>query len=174
MTPRADAERNRAAILAAATEAFAEHGPAATTEKVAIRAGVAVGTVFRHFPTKDALLVAIMKESLHGLSRRAAESTLFDFIAAVVDEAVRTRTVVTALAAPTLDVGDALRSLTDEIERLLTKARDAGEVRSDVRVDEVMALLTAAAQAAQQGGWSEDLRRRTLAVIFRGLAPWGS
>jgi AcrR family transcriptional regulator len=171
MTPRADAERNRAAILAAAAEAFAEHGPRATTEQVAIRAGVAVGTVFRHFPTKDALLVAIMKASLEGLSRRAAESTLFDFITAVVDEAVRTRTVVTALAGPDLDVGDALRGLTDEIERLLKKAKDAGEVRPGVRVDEVMALLTAAAQAAQQGAWPEDLRRRTLAVIFRGLAP---
>lgn len=173
MTPRADARRNRAAILTAASEAFAEHGPKATTEQVAIRAGVAVGTVFRHFPTKDALLVAIMKESLQGLIELAAEASLFDFITAVVDEAVRTRTVVTALAGPELDVGDALRGLTDEIERLLDQAKDAGEVRSDVRVDEVMALLTAAAQAAQQGGWPEDLRRRTLAVIFRGLAEVG-
>lgn len=171
MTPRADAQRNRAAILAAASEAFAEHGPKATTEQVAIRAGVAVGTVFRHFPTKDALLVAIMKESLQGLSARAADSTLFEFITAVVDEAVRTRTVVTALAGPELDVGDALRGLTDEIARLLDTAKKAGEVRTGVRVDEVMALLTAAAQAAQQGGWPKDLRRRTLAVIFRGLAP---
>lgn len=169
MTPRADAQRNRAAILAAASEAFAEHGPKATTEQVAVKAGVAVGTVFRHFPTKDALLVAIMKESLHGLSALAAESTLFDFITAVVDEAVRTRTVVTALAWP-LDVGDALRSLTDEVERLLDLAKDAQEVRPDVQVDEVMALLTAAAQAAQQAAWPADLRSRTLAVIFRGLA----
>jgi AcrR family transcriptional regulator len=170
MTPRADAQRNRAAILAAASEAFAEHGPKATTEQVAIRAGVAVGTVFRHFPTKDALLVAIMKESLRGLIALAAESTLFDFITAVVDEAVRTRTVVTALAGPELDVGDALRGLSDEVGRLLQQAKDAGEVRPAVRVDEVMALLTAAAQAAQQSGWPEDLRRRTLAVVFRGLA----
>jgi AcrR family transcriptional regulator len=170
MTPRADSERNRAAILTAASAAFAELGPKATTEQVAIRAGVAVGTVFRHFPTKEALLVAIMKESLQGLTALAADTTLFDFIAAVVDEAVRTRTVVTALAGPEIDVGDALRGLTDEIARLLQHAKDAGQVRSDVRVDEVKALLTAAAQAAQQSDWSEDLRHRVLAVIFRGLA----
>ncbi len=168
---RTDAQRNRTAILAAAAEVFAEHGSKATTEEVAIRAGVAVGTVFRHFPTKDALLVAIMKESLQRLTERAAEATLFDFVSAVVDEAVRTRTVVAALAGPELDVGDALRGLTDEIGRLLKQAKAAGEVRSAVRVDEVMALMTAAAQAAQQGGWPVDLRRRTLAIIFRGLAP---
>ncbi|WP_410792573.1 TetR/AcrR family transcriptional regulator [Kribbella sp. C-35] len=169
MTPRADARRNRAAILTAATEAFAEHGPKATTEQVAVRAGVAVGTVFRHFPTKDALVVAIMKESLQHLVALAAGSTLFDFMSAVVDEAVRTRTVVVALTHD-LDVGDALSGLTGELQRLLDQAKDAGVVRPDVQVDEVLALLTAAAQAAQSAGWPEDLRRRTLAVVFRGLA----
>ena len=167
---RADARRNRAAILSAATEAYAEHGPKATTEQVAVRAGVAVGTVFRHFPTKDALLVAIMKESLQSLIDLAADSTLFGFISMVVEEAARTRTVVAALAGPELDVGEALGGLTDEIARLLEQAKDAGAVRPDVRADEVQALLTAAAQAAQQGGWPADLRQRTLAVIFRGLA----
>ncbi|MEV0799677.1 helix-turn-helix domain-containing protein [Kribbella sp. NPDC050281] len=167
---RADAQRNRTAILAAATEAFAEHGPRATTEQVAIRAGVAVGTVFRHFPTKDALLVAIMKESLRRLTDLAAESTLFEFLTAVVDEAIRTRTVVAALAGPELDIGDALRGLTDEVERLLEQAKEAGEVRPTVRVDEVMALLTATTQAAQHSTWSTDLQERTLAIIFRGLA----
>ncbi|TCO44625.1 TetR family transcriptional regulator [Kribbella antiqua] len=168
---RADAQRNRAAILAAASETFAEHGPKATTEQVAIRAGVAVGTVFRHFPTKQALLVAIMKESLHRLIAKAAESTLFDFMTEIVDEAVRTQTVVAAFTGPQLDIRDALMGLTEEMRRLLEQAKDAGEVRSAVQVDEVMALLTAAAQAAQQGGWSVDLRRRTLAIIFKGLAP---
>jgi AcrR family transcriptional regulator len=166
MTPRADAQRNRAAILAAATEAFAEYGPKATTEQVAVRAGVAVGTVFRHFATKDELLVAIMKESLQGLVALAAESTLFDFITAVANEAMRTRTVVAALAQD-LDVGDALKGLTNEVRRLLAEAQAAGDVRRDVQVDEVLALMTA---AAQQEAWSEDLRKRTLAIVFRGLA----
>lgn len=166
MTPRADAQRNRAAILAAATEAFAEYGPKATTEQVAVRAGVAVGTVFRHFATKDELLVAIMKESLQRLVALAAESTLFDFMTAVANEAMRTRTVVAALAQD-LDVGDALKGLTNEVRRLLAEAQAAGDVRRDVQVDEVLALMTA---AAQQEAWSEDLRQRTLAIVFRGLA----
>ncbi|MER7249235.1 hypothetical protein [Kribbella sp. NPDC000426] len=112
-----------------------------------------------------------MKESLQRLITLAGQATLFGFITAVVDESARTRTVVDALAGPELDVGDALRGLTDEVGRLLDQAQEAGDVRSDVRVDEVMALLTAAAQAAQRSGWPEDLRERTLAIIFRGLAP---
>lgn len=166
---RADAERNRAAILAAATEVFAEQGPTATTEQVAVKAGVAVGTVFRHFPTKDALLTAIMKESLQRLAAVAEDSTLFDFITATVDEAASTRTVVEALSR--VDIADALRGLTEATARLLARAQDDGQVRDEVRIDEVMALLTATAQAAQQASWTGDLQRRTLAIVFAGLGP---
>ncbi|WP_405060842.1 TetR/AcrR family transcriptional regulator [Kribbella sp. NBC_01505] len=169
MALRADAARNRAAILAAASEAFAEHGLKATTEQVAQQAGVAIGTVFRHFPTKNDLLVAIMKESLERLVTLADQSTLAEFFGAVVDEAVRTRMVVTALGEPSLDIGDALRGLTDSVTRLLERAKTAGEARPAVQVDEVMALLTAATYAAQQASWTADLRQRTLAVILRGL-----
>ncbi|MFB6725816.1 TetR/AcrR family transcriptional regulator [Kribbella sp. NPDC056345] len=169
MALRADAARNRAAILAAASETFAEHGPKATTEQVAQQAGVAIGTVFRHFPTKDDLLVAIMKESLERLAALADQSTLAAFFGAVVEEAVRTRMVVMALGEPRLDIGDALRGLTDSVGRLLEQAKAAGEVRSTVQVDEVMALLTAATYAAQQSSWTTDLQQRTLAVILQGL-----
>ncbi|HVV20388.1 MAG TPA: helix-turn-helix domain-containing protein, partial [Pseudonocardiaceae bacterium] len=58
---RADAQRNRARILNAAESVFAELGASASTEEVAARAGVAIGTVFRHFPTKRDLLAAIMR-----------------------------------------------------------------------------------------------------------------
>ncbi|MEV0721086.1 helix-turn-helix domain-containing protein [Asanoa sp. NPDC050611] len=61
---RADAARNRARILAAAEAVFAERGAAASTEDVASRAGVAIGTVFRHFPTKDDLLRAVLKDRI--------------------------------------------------------------------------------------------------------------
>ncbi|WP_406674290.1 helix-turn-helix domain-containing protein [Nonomuraea sp. N2-4H] len=66
---RADARRNRARILAAAEEVFAERGASASTEEVAARAGVAIGTVFRHFPTKRDLLAAIMKDLRRRLHR---------------------------------------------------------------------------------------------------------
>ena len=169
MELRADAQRNRAAILAAAAAVFAEHGARATTEQVAREAGVAVGTVFRHFQTKDALLVAIMKGSLERLAGLAEGATLAEFFGAVVDEAAGTRTVVEALAPRGLEVGDALGGLKDTTARLLAAAKKSGDVRRDVRIDEVMALLTALAQAAQQASWTADLRRRTLRIVLAGM-----
>lgn len=168
---RADARRNRAAILTAAATAFAQHGPAATTQQVADRAGVAVGTVFRHFPTKEALLAAIMKESLRRLTDQAQDTDLFGFITAVVDQAATTRTVVDALAGQGVDVevAGALRQLQDATADLLDRGQQSGAVRPEIRLDEVMALLTAAAHGALHADWEPDLRHRTLAVVFTGL-----
>jgi len=53
----------------------------------------------------------------------------------------------------------------------LRRAQDAGEVREDVRVDEVLALLSSTCQGAMRAGWDEDLQDRTLAIVFAGLRP---
>jgi AcrR family transcriptional regulator len=175
---RADARRNRERILAAAEEVFARRGTSASTEDVAALAGVAVGTVFRHFPTKQDLLSAIVKDLLARLTAEVAElaegdpsTALFDFFARVVEQAAAKKAVVELLAQSGVRVGvaDPVRALRDAIGVLLERARSAGAVRAGVRLDEVMALLTATAQGALQGGWSDDLRRRTLEVIFAGL-----
>jgi AcrR family transcriptional regulator len=166
---RADAARNRARILATAAEVFAAKGPAASTEEIAARAGVAIGTVFRHFPTKDALLAAIMKDVRDRLAAHAtAAGTLEAFFSTVVAESAAAHTVVTLLS---VDVAPALATLTDAIATLLTHDQEHRRVRADVRIDEVMALLTAASQGALTAAWSADLQTRTLAVIFAGLRP---
>jgi AcrR family transcriptional regulator len=69
---RADARRNRAGILAAAEQVFSDEGAAGSTEEIARRAGVSVGTVFRHFPTKQELLAAIIKDLRQRLEEEAA------------------------------------------------------------------------------------------------------
>ncbi|MEV4091552.1 TetR/AcrR family transcriptional regulator [Streptosporangium saharense] len=178
---RADARRNRARILAAAEEVFAEKGPSASTEEVAARAGVAVGTVFKHFPTKRDLLAAIMKDLLARLSAEAGElaehadpaTALFSFVSGTVEQAAGKRTVVALLAESGTAFGtaDSVRLLGEEVGRLLAGARRAGAVRADVRPDEVLALLTAVCQGALHAGWDADLRRRVLAVVFEGLRP---
>ncbi|HEV7649108.1 MAG TPA: TetR/AcrR family transcriptional regulator [Actinophytocola sp.] len=176
---RADARRNRERILAAAGEVFARRGGAASTEDVAALAGVAIGTVFRHFPTKQDLLSAIVKDLLARLTAEVTEladgdpaTALFDFFTRVVEQASAKKAVVELLAQGGVQVGvaDPVRTLRDAIGVLLERARSAGAVRADVRLDEVMALLTATAQGALHGGWSDDLRHRTLQVIFAGLA----
>jgi AcrR family transcriptional regulator len=178
---RADARRNRVRILAAAEDVFAEHGPSASTEEVARRAGVAIGTVFRHFPTKDDLLRAIMKDLLERLTgqvhRLAAEgdpgTALFEFFTSMVDHAAAKKTVVDLLAATGTDVQvtAAVQALEHGIAQLLTRAQQAGAVRGDVHIAEVMALIISSCHGALHGGWDNELQHRTLAVIFDGLRP---
>jgi AcrR family transcriptional regulator len=180
---RADARRNRARILAAASEVFAEQGASASTEEVARRAGVAIGTVFRHFPTKDDLLRAILKDLLRRLAEEvtalAAEgdpaTVLFEFFTSMVGQAASKKTVIDLLAEAGTDVrvAESAGFLRDGIGGLLVRAQEAGAVRLDVGVDEVMALLTSTCQGALQAAWDDELQRRALAVIFRGLRSPG-
>jgi AcrR family transcriptional regulator len=167
---RADARRNRARILDAAGEVFAERGAAASTEEVAARAGVAIGTVFRHFPTKQDLLGAILKDLLADLTS-AGDADLFAFFTRVVTAAAEKKVVVELLAQEGVAVGveGPVAALGDTLDGLLAAAKEAGTVRADVRLDEVLALLTATAQGALRGGWSADLRERVLARVFAGL-----
>ncbi|HYZ57603.1 MAG TPA: TetR/AcrR family transcriptional regulator [Streptosporangiaceae bacterium] len=178
---RADARRNRARILAAAETVFASQGPSGSTEQIAAQAGVAVGTVFRHFPTKQALLQAIMKDLLGRLAADAANlaahgapaTALFDFFTDLVDQAAQKKTVVELLAdtGVQVQIADSVNTLRQGIEQLLIRAQRAGAVRDDVHVDTVIALLTSACQGAVHAGWDHDLQNRTLAVIFDGLRP---
>jgi AcrR family transcriptional regulator len=178
---RADARRNRAAILAAAEAVFAQRGTSASTEEVATRAGVAVGTVFRHFPTKDALLRAMMKDLLSRLASEAQAlirdgdpaTALFTFFARVVEQAAARKTVADLLASEGigLEAGGPLATLRQELHSLLRAAQQAGSVRQDVAGAEVMALLAATSDAALRSGWDHDLQRRTLAIVFSGLRP---
>lgn len=89
----------------------------------------------------------------------------------VVTAAAEKKLVVELLAGRgvEVEVAGVVRSLSGTVGELLTRAQAAGAVRADVRLDEVLALLTAAGQGALHGGWSADLRARTLEVIFAGL-----
>ncbi|TKK86745.1 helix-turn-helix transcriptional regulator [Herbidospora galbida] len=174
---RADARRNRARILAAAAEVFDAHGTSASTEEVARTAGVAIGTVFRHFPTKADLLTALMKDLQERLAGRAAAlaeegdgTALFTFFAEVVEYAAGARTVVHLLA---VDVGvdRQVAALGAAVEVLLARAGEAGTVRAGVRADEVTALLAAACHGALAAGWTPDLRHRAVARLLDGLRP---
>jgi AcrR family transcriptional regulator len=172
-TLRADAQRNRIRILDAAESVFAELGATASTEEVASRAGVAIGTVFRHFPTKRDLLAAIMSDLRCRLTTQARTlavegdpaTALFDFATSLVELATTKRTVVELLTDTAGQVG----SLQQAVEALLVHAQQSGAVRPDARITDVMALLGAASQGALHGGWDRQSRDRTLGIIFDGL-----
>ncbi|MEU7696408.1 TetR/AcrR family transcriptional regulator [Microbispora hainanensis] len=180
-TLRADAQRNRTRILEAAETVFAAKGPSASTEEIAQKAGVGIGTVFRHFPTKESLLKAIM----HAVAVRLADearalaaegdpaTAFFAFFTRTVEQAAEQKTVVDLLAQAGIPVTVAkpVLALREAVEVLVGKAQQAGAVRPDVRVPEIMALLVGVCQASLHTPWEPDLRARTLAIVFAGLRP---
>jgi AcrR family transcriptional regulator len=178
--PRADAVRNQVKILQAAEEVFAAEGLAVPIDEVARRAGVGVGTVYRHFPTKEALFEAIVVARLEGLIDRAqglctatdAGEALFAFVSDLVTLAVEKRDIIDELAragvssheldAPIKD------KLTAQVEVLLHRAQAAGAVRQDVNIVDLTTLLMGTCMAAGQQGHPE-CTFRLVGVICDGL-----
>jgi AcrR family transcriptional regulator len=180
---RADARRNRARVLDAAETVFAAKGVSASTEEIARTAGVGIGTVFRHFPTKKDLLTAIMEARLERLfalaGALAAEgdpaTAFYTFFTRMVEQAATKKTVLDALdnEGIELELRAPAGALREAVGALLSGAQRAGTVRADVRLPEVMALLTGTSQAALHAGWDADLRARALAIIFDGFRAPG-
>jgi AcrR family transcriptional regulator len=180
---RADARRNRARLLEVADQVFADRGIGASTEEIARQAGVGIGTVFRHFPTKEALLEAVFVGRLTRLGERAAALSdseepgpaFFAFAALVVGQASSKNAFSDALAAAGVNVQAAASGVSEEfagaMTALLTNAQQAGVVRPDIGVAELKAVLVGASRAVEQGGDDPAIRARILAVMLDGLRP---
>jgi AcrR family transcriptional regulator len=178
---RADAQRNRARVLEAAEAVFAARGTSASTEEIAQQAGVGIGTVFRHFPTKESLLEAILTDRVARLGEVARALTtatdpgaaLFDLFTNMVEQAAAKKTYVDALADAALDSRIARsqvgRETVQALGALLARAQQAGAVRDDIGVTELIALVVGASRAAEHIGRDGAVRARTLRVVFDGL-----
>ncbi len=177
---RADARRNRARLLDVAEEVFAAEGLAASTETIARRAGVGTGTLFRHFPTKDALLSAIVLARVQRLAAAADDHLANDdpaaftaFFAHMAEEIATKKAFTDLLAEDSREAAiadpDLVRHLRQTIGLLLARAQDAGAVRDDVQLPEIMALIVGAAHAVEHAGPDHDRRERILAIILDGL-----
>jgi AcrR family transcriptional regulator len=183
---RADARRNRALVLETAEAVFAAKGISASTEEIARQAGVGIGTVFRHFPTKEALLEAIIVGRLRRLADEADSLStaddpgpaFFAFFTRAVDQSATKIAFVDALAGAGVDVESAISQVGQDLhhamDRLLTRAQQAGAVRDDVGVTELIALLAGTSRAAEHAGWDDDVTARTLAIVFDGLRSTGN
>ncbi len=180
---RADARRNRARVLQAAQAAFAAEGPSVPLDEIARRAGVGPGTVHRHFPTKEALFEAVVRSRLEALmddarALAAADdpgAAFFGFLSRVADEGLQKRDLVEVLRAAGLDPTAATAGISNELRRainqLLTRAQEAGAVRDDVSIAELMAVLAGISVAIQHYGGDAGLPARVLAIVSDGLRP---
>jgi AcrR family transcriptional regulator len=170
---RADARRNRESVLRAARAAFAESGYDVPLDEIAARAGVGPGTVYRHFPTKEALFEAVAASRVEDLvadARSRADAAdpgeaFFGFIARFADEAEAKRDMPDVMEID----GDTVRDLYAALAHLLSRAQDAGAVRRDIGVPELVVLLKSLITAVRTTPQDPALADRILGVITDGL-----
>ncbi|MEU0838498.1 helix-turn-helix domain-containing protein [Streptomyces sp. NPDC005962] len=179
---RADARRNYERLLAEARTAFTEHGTDASLEDIARRAGVGIGTLYRHFPHRTALMGAVFQGEMNALLTRSRElakapqpcTALVDWLRAIVHHASTYRGLAQALMACSGDESSALSRgcrlpLREAGSELLARAQQAGAVRPDVVIADLMQLTNAIALAVEQSPDDPELADRLLALTFTGL-----
>jgi AcrR family transcriptional regulator len=182
---RADAQRNLARILDAARDVFAEEGLNASVADVAERAGVGTATIFRRFPTKDALLAAIVLQRMQQLTEAARQAAgakdpgrgWRQFVQAAVSFSIQDRAFYEATDCGLTDprLAGLVDEITQSVSRLLERAQAAGEVRADVTTEDVAVLVSAVAhvgitlEPVASGHW-----RRYLDIVLDGLRPEGA
>jgi AcrR family transcriptional regulator len=174
---RADAAKNRERILEAAEATFTAEGVAAPIDAVAQRAGVGVGTVYRHFPTKEALFEAIVTARLDDLCEKtrelaggdAPDQAVFSFLREFGRQASAKQDLFDAMDAAGIDIKStcaaSVEELTRGIDLLLAQAKAAGAVRDDVATGEVMALIVGACHSKQD----DVVCQRMVEIVCDGI-----
>jgi AcrR family transcriptional regulator len=171
--PRADGRRNREALVAAARTIFARSGTDAPMEEVAREAGVARGTLYRHFPTREHLFAAILQNRIDELQRRADDLLEAGDVLAALDEWLRRYRRDAAeyggmhvgLADEGSPVARACEPMKESFAALYSRARDEGVVRSDLEPAQVLALISALPADPRTG----ETSRAYLDVVLAGL-----
>lgn len=163
---RADAARNREKVLVAARELFAEQGFDVPLDEIAAKAGVGPGTVYRHFPTKQALFQAVTEARVSAMIASAEPSAdagadLFAFLGKMADEATAKRDMSDAIAVPS-ELRDSLHAT---LGGLLSRAQEAGAVRADITTKDLVALMKGMLQSMHEGANPAVL----LEIVLSGL-----
>jgi AcrR family transcriptional regulator len=178
--PRADARRNRDRLLEAAKAAFAELGPEASLDEIARRAGVGIGTLYRHFPTREAIVEAVYRREVQQLADaapRLAESlppaealrawmgVFIDYIAAKKVIAPALKSLVGGGSALYADSGARIQ---EAMALLVERARASGDIRPGADAADLLRALIGFAYVNSAPDW-EASARRLADLLFDGL-----
>jgi AcrR family transcriptional regulator len=183
--PRADAVRNRERVLEAAKAVFSAGGPDASLEAVARRAGVGIGTLYRHFPTREALFEAVYRREVQQLGELAeqlkSEAKPVDALRRWLKsnvEFVATKKGMSAALALAVHGSSELSAftfdrLTKAVGALLDRAIVAGEIRSNISPEDLLRALVGMCYMHDQPGWQATVLR-LLDVFVDGLCVQSS
>jgi AcrR family transcriptional regulator len=171
---RKDARRNRERILKAARAVFADHGIDAQIDDVAKRAKVGVGTVYRHFPTKEALVEALVRERFEEIARYAEEAlenaSAWDGFCGLLWRATERNAADRAFCDVVSDT-DCSRIVTEtglaaSTEALMTRAKAEGKLRDDATLMDISMLMSASGSVIRT---MPDMWRRYVTILLDGL-----
>jgi AcrR family transcriptional regulator len=177
--PRADSVRNREQLMAAAKAAFAERGADVALEEIARRAGVGIGTLYRHFPTRHALLAGVYRREVKQLAaaadrllaERPPGEALEAWLGQLVDYMATKRVIAPALQAAPGEGSDAYASgsaVVDALHRLARAAAAGGDIRADIQPDDLVRLVAGLSQGQDRPSWAASTRR-LIGVLMAGL-----
>jgi len=169
--PRTDALRNRDRVLEAARRVFSAGGPEASLEAVAKTAGVGIGTLYRHFPTREALFEAVYRREVQQLAdlakrlEKEAESieALRQWMRSCVKFVATKKGMSAALAFAVSKESDLFSYSSDLLTRavgeLLKRAGSAGEIRNDISPEDLLRVLVGMCYTHDQPGWQKNVLR---------------
>ena len=178
--PRVDGIRNRERLMAAGKAGFAEMGPEVSLEEIARRAGVGIGTLYRHFPSRDAIVEAVYRrevEQLAGSANRllmdmAPGEALHAWMRLFVDYIATKKVIAPALGSIAGGVSELYATsgarIKDAVSLLVQRARESGDIRGDIDPTDVLRALFGITYGAVDPMW-ETGARRLIDILMDGL-----
>jgi AcrR family transcriptional regulator len=178
---RADARRNRAAVLDAARALYTERGSNVEMREIAERAGLGIGTVYRHFPEKQALVRALLEEKFAGMAERyaaelAREATPWERLEGAIRAAMAAQQqdlgvaeVLSAASADHQRIARATPGLVDSLDRIVREAVADGSARADLRWEDVVMCLCGVGQAILNERYLPGKWERLLTIVLDGM-----
>ena len=181
---RADAQKNRDKLVKAAGLAFFQHGIDTSLEEIAERAGVGIGTLYRHFPTREHLVEVIYRREVEALCQAAddlakkhpPDVALGEWMQRFVDYIAAKRGMAESLklllASNSEFFAESSGRIPAALQKLVDQAKKAGAIRPDIESSDVMHALSGIYGAPMTPDWSER-SKRMLALLMDGLR-WGT
>jgi AcrR family transcriptional regulator len=169
--PRKDAARNHDSLLSAAGEVYAERGVEASLEEIARRAGVGIGTLYRHFPSRDSLNEAVYRREVEALCDRVTDlletlapvdalaAWMSSFAGYVAKKRGMAMALKSALGPDNELFSYSHRRIREAIGVLVTRAAESGAIRDDVEAEDLLRAMSGICMAADSPGWSERTGR---------------
>jgi AcrR family transcriptional regulator len=180
--PRADGQRNRERLLETAKAAFADAGPDVSLDEIARRAGVGIGTLYRHFPNRDAIVEAVYRREVQQLADAATRlqetlppgEALHQWMRLFVDYIATKKVIGAALGAIVGGVSELYASsgllIVGSMNALVGRASASGDIRADADPNDVLRALVGFTYGNTSPGW-EDSALRLIDILMDGLRP---